>query len=101
MGAVAGRLADRVVLTSEDPRDEDAGVIIGAIADGLRGAGMPESDFMSVVDRREAIAQAFAYAGPGDTVLLAGKATETTMIVRGEARPWDERALARALLMGR
>jgi len=101
MGDVAGRLADRAVLTSEDPRDEDAEAIIAAIAEGLRQGGMSDPDFTSVVDRGEAIAQAFAHAGPDDTVLLAGKATETTMIVRGQALPWDERAVARELLTGR
>jgi UDP-N-acetylmuramoyl-L-alanyl-D-glutamate--2,6-diaminopimelate ligase len=100
MGAVAGRLADRAVLTSEDPRDEDAEAIIAAIAEGLREGRMGEDDYTSVADRREAIAHAFAQAGPDDTVLLAGKATETTMIVRGQALPWDERALARELLTG-
>jgi UDP-N-acetylmuramoyl-L-alanyl-D-glutamate--2,6-diaminopimelate ligase len=101
MGMVAGRLADRVVLTSEDPRDEDPEAIMAAIAAGLREGGMSDDDFTSVVDRRGAMAHAFAHAGPDDTVLLAGKATETTMVVRSQAIPWDERALARELLKGR
>ncbi len=56
------------------------------------------SDFVRLPDRREAIAHAFAQAEPGDTVLLAGKATETTMLIGGEAVPWDERRVARELL---
>ena len=101
MGAVAGRLADRAVLTSEDPRDEDPGAIIESIAGGLREAGRRDGrDYVSITDRREAIAYAFEHAGTDDTVLLAGKATETTMIERGRALPWDERALARELLGG-
>jgi UDP-N-acetylmuramoyl-L-alanyl-D-glutamate--2,6-diaminopimelate ligase len=101
MGRVAGRLADRAVLTNEDPRDEDPEAIIEAIAAGLRAEGREEGrDFVRVLDRREAIAHAFAHAGPGDTVLLAGKATEPTMVFGREERPWDERAVARALLGG-
>jgi UDP-N-acetylmuramoyl-L-alanyl-D-glutamate--2,6-diaminopimelate ligase len=99
MGLVAGRLADRAILTNEDPRDEDPGSIIEAIAAGLREAGRAEgSDFLRVPDRREAITRAFALAGAGDLVLLAGKATETTIVAGGSAIPWDERALARELL---
>lgn len=101
MGRIAGRLADRCVLTNEDPRTEDPDVIIEAIASGLRESGRREgSDFVRVPDRREAIRHAFEHAGPGDTVLLAGKATETSMVFGTEAVPWDERATARELLRG-
>src|SRR3990172_8764785 len=93
MGQVAGRLADRVVLTNEDPRDEAADAIIEAIAAGLRETGRREGrDFTRVPERRQAIARAFAGATAGDTVLLAGKATETTMIFGEQSVPWDERA---------
>ncbi len=99
MGRVAGRLAERIVLTNEDPRDEDPDAIIEAIAVGLRDAGRRENtDFVRRPDRREAIAYAFENATAGDTVLLAGKATETTMIVGSRHVPWDERAVARELL---
>ena len=99
IGAVAARLADRIVLTSEDPRDEDPQAIIDAIASALREGGRVEDkDYVGRVDRREAIAYAFENAQPGDTVLLAGKATEATMTVRGQDLPWDERAVARELL---
>ena len=102
MGQVAGRLADRVVLTNEDPRDEAADAIIEAIAAGLRETGRREGrDFMRVPERRQAIARAFAGATAGDTVLLAGKATETTMIFGEQSVPWDERSVARELLEGR
>jgi len=101
MAAVAGRLADRCVLTNEDPRDEDPEAIIEAIAAGLREAGMSEGpDFTRVTDRREAIAYAFEHAGAQDTVLLAGKATEPTMVIAGRDVPWDEREVARDLLTG-
>jgi UDP-N-acetylmuramoyl-L-alanyl-D-glutamate--2,6-diaminopimelate ligase len=96
MGRVAGQLADRAVLTNEDPRDEDPEAIIEAIASGLRQAGRVEGqDFVRIPDRAEAIRHALASASAGDTVLLAGKATEPTMIFADGARPWDERAVAR------
>ncbi len=99
MGEVAGRLADRCVLTNEDPRDEDPEAIIAAIAGALTDAGRVEgADFVRVPDRRSAIRHAFEHAGPGDTVLLAGKATETTMVFASGAVPWDERAVAQDLL---
>ena len=101
MGEVAGRLADFSVLTNEDPRDEDPDAIIEAIASGLREAGRHENDdFVRVPDRAEAMRYAFEHAGPGDTVLLAGKATEPTMIFADGPVPWDERATARRLLSG-
>lgn len=99
MGEVAARLADRCILTNEDPRDEDPDAIIAAIAGALSSGGRVEgSDFVRIPDRRSAIAHAFEHAAPGDTVLLAGKATETTMVFADGAAPWDERATARELL---
>ncbi len=99
MGRVAGRLADRTVVTNEDPRDEDPDAIIEAIAVGLRQTGRAEGrDFVREPDRRSAIKYAFEGAGEGDCVLLAGKATETSMIFGAEAVPWDEREVARQLL---
>jgi UDP-N-acetylmuramoyl-L-alanyl-D-glutamate--2,6-diaminopimelate ligase len=101
MGRVAGRLADRSVITNEDPRDEDPDAIIAAIASGLVEAGRAEGrDFVRIPDRREALRYAFENAAADDTVLLAGKATETTMIISGAHIPWDERAVARELLRG-
>jgi UDP-N-acetylmuramoyl-L-alanyl-D-glutamate--2,6-diaminopimelate ligase len=99
MGRVAGRLADRAVLTNEDPREEDPDEIIAAIASGLEDAGRSEGrDFVRHPDRRMAIAHAFGNARAGDTVLLAGKATETSMLFAGWTEPWDERAVALQLL---
>ncbi len=99
MGRAAGRLADLVVLTNEDPRDEDPEAIIEDIAAGLRETGsQKDKDYFEMPGRLDAIRFAFSQAGAGDTVLLAGKATETTMVFGREARAWDERATARAIL---
>ena len=92
MGAVAARLADRVVITDEDPRGEDRGVILGDIAAGARGGGAVEGESLWIVpDRAEAIAHAVAAAADGDTVLLAGKGHEGSVILASGARPWNER----------
>jgi UDP-N-acetylmuramoyl-L-alanyl-D-glutamate--2,6-diaminopimelate ligase len=99
MGEVASRLADRCVLTNEDPRDEDPDAIIAAIAEALSAGGRREgADFVRIPDRASAIRYAFEHAAAGDTVLLAGKATETSMVFAKGAVPWDERAMARRLL---
>jgi UDP-N-acetylmuramoyl-L-alanyl-D-glutamate--2,6-diaminopimelate ligase len=101
MGTVAARLADYAVFTNEDPRREDAEAIVHAIAAGAVAAGATEGRaFSCIVDRRDAIAHAFALASAGDTVLLAGKGHEQCMFVGEEKLPWDDRAVARALLLG-
>jgi UDP-N-acetylmuramoyl-L-alanyl-D-glutamate--2,6-diaminopimelate ligase len=102
MGRAAGRLADFVVLTNEDPRSEDPDAIIEAIAAGLREAGRREGvEFVRVPDRRQAIAYVFERAGDGDVVLLAGKGSEQTMVFGDRHLPWDERVVARELLASR
>ncbi len=102
MGRVAAELADFAVLTNEDPRSEDPDAIIEAIAGAMTAAGRREGeDFVRLPDRREAIAYAFQQARPGDTVLLAGKGTEQSMVFGRRHVPWDERSVARELLAER
>jgi UDP-N-acetylmuramoyl-L-alanyl-D-glutamate--2,6-diaminopimelate ligase len=96
MGRVAGELADFAVLTNEDPRREDPDAIIEEIAAALRATGREERrDFVRVPDRREALRTAFARAQPGDTVLLAGKGVEPSIVIGTEAIPWNEAQVAR------
>lgn len=99
MGAVAARLADFFVITDEDPREEDSAKVLREIARGAEQAGARAGDhFEEVVGRREGIARALAVARPGDTVLLAGKGHEQSIIVGREKQPWDDRRVARELL---
>jgi UDP-N-acetylmuramoyl-L-alanyl-D-glutamate--2,6-diaminopimelate ligase len=99
MGRAAGRLADFVVVTNEDPRSEDPDAIIEAITVGLREAGRNEgTDFVRIPNRRQAIAYAFERASDNDVVLLAGKGSEQTMVFGDKHVPWDERVVARELL---
>jgi UDP-N-acetylmuramoyl-L-alanyl-D-glutamate--2,6-diaminopimelate ligase len=96
MGAVAGELADFAVLTNEDPRREDPDAIIEEIAAALRAAGRTEGEgFARVPDRREALRTAFGRARPGDTVLLAGKGIEPSIVIGTEHIPWNEAQVAR------
>lgn len=79
MAATAEKLADRLILTDDNPRNEDGD---GIIQDML--AGLERTDEISVVrDRRLAIAQGIELAGPDDTVLIAGKGHETYQEIRG------------------
>lgn len=98
-GQVSARLADISVITSEDPRNEDAEEIIAQIAAGARAAGaVPSETLFTMADRRDAIRLAFELAKPGDCVLLAGKGHEGSIIWGQEKRPWSEADVARELL---
>ncbi len=97
MGAIAARLADRVVLTSDNPRSEDAQAILAEIR-----AGVPAGARVEVVaDRAEAIARAVAEAHPAEVVLLAGKGHEPYQEIAGVRRPFSDLAEAAAALAAR
>ena len=85
MGAVAERLADWCIVTSDNPRTEDPERILDDIV-----AGMPGDNHVRLEDRRAAIARAVAMAGPDDLVLLAGKGHETYQIRGTEKLHFDE-----------
>lgn len=96
MGAIAARLADTAVLTSDNPRSEDALAILASMLAGA--AEVPEAergDVLVVPDRAEAIAGAVARAHAGDTILVAGKGHELGQYVRDEIRPFDDRQVLR------
>jgi UDP-N-acetylmuramoyl-L-alanyl-D-glutamate--2,6-diaminopimelate ligase len=93
MGEVATAAADRVVVTSDNPRSEDPGAIIEAIVAGDRGP----ADLLIEPDRREAIRLALEGSRQGDTVLLAGKGHEATQTIGDLVRPFDDRVVASEL----
>jgi UDP-N-acetylmuramoyl-L-alanyl-D-glutamate--2,6-diaminopimelate ligase len=95
MGEVARRLADRIVLTSDNPRSEDPRAIIDAIASGVDGACEIEPD------RARAIAAAIGAAAEEDVVLLAGKGHEAYQEVRGARLPFSDERVARVALGAR
>jgi UDP-N-acetylmuramoyl-L-alanyl-D-glutamate--2,6-diaminopimelate ligase len=95
MGAVASRYADRVVLTSDNPRSEDPLAILREIA--LGGGGQPVRE----PDRGRAIEAAIAGADAADVVLVAGKGHETTQEIAGRRLPFSDAEAARAALARR
>ncbi len=96
MGAVASRLSDVVIVTSDNPRREPPETIIEEIERGIaRGASKERH---RIVDRREAISRALALARAGDVVVIAGKGHETYQTLRDRDIPFDDRQVARELL---
>jgi UDP-N-acetylmuramoyl-L-alanyl-D-glutamate--2,6-diaminopimelate ligase len=98
MGAAARRLADRVIVTSDNPRSEDPDAIIAAIVAGAQE--LPPAERASSLevepDRRAAIAAALSQAGPHDIVLIAGKGHEQGQeFESGRKVPFDDREVAR------
>ena len=92
MGEAAARLADVVVVTSDNPRSEDPVKIIGQIVAGASGA----KEMHVEPDRRAAIAYALANAADRDVVIVAGKGHETTQEIKGVKYPFDDREVVRA-----
>jgi UDP-N-acetylmuramoyl-L-alanyl-D-glutamate--2,6-diaminopimelate ligase len=99
MGEIAARLADRVVITAEDPRTEDLDDIMAQIAAGCEKAGRREGeDYWRIGDRAAAIAFAALMARPGDLVIVTGKGHEQSMCFGTTEYPWsDHRAVREAL----
>lgn len=95
MGRVAAGLADLVVVTDDNPRDEDPAVIRAAVLAGAIGG---DAEVVEIGDRRAAIDFAVDWARAGDVVLIAGKGHESGQTSRGTTRPFDDRVeLAEAL----
>jgi UDP-N-acetylmuramoyl-L-alanyl-D-glutamate--2,6-diaminopimelate ligase len=91
MGSIAEQLADRVIVTSDNPRTEEPEAILNDIR---RGVSRP-NEVQWIVDRETAIEAAAEQAGPGDVVLIAGKGHEAYQIIGDEKRPFDDREIAR------
>jgi UDP-N-acetylmuramoyl-L-alanyl-D-glutamate--2,6-diaminopimelate ligase len=95
MGEIGGRLADVLIVTDDNPRTEEPAAIRAALLAGARGG---HAEVHAIGDRGEAIRRAVAVAGPGDTVLVAGKGHETGQEVAGMVHPFDDRDELRAAL---
>ncbi len=96
MGRIAAQLTDFFVITDEDPREEDRLQILQEISGGAEAVGKRQGrDYLCIADRTEAIAAAFSHAQAGDTVLLAGKGHEQSIIIGRQKLPWDDRQVAR------
>lgn len=95
MGKVAGGCSDIAIVTSDNPRSEDAIAILLQVEDGLRASG---GHFSTEIDRRHAIERACVLARPGDCVLIAGKGHEDYQIFAHHTIHFDDREVARESL---
>ncbi|MGI4742262.1 MAG: UDP-N-acetylmuramoyl-L-alanyl-D-glutamate--2,6-diaminopimelate ligase [Janthinobacterium lividum] len=97
MARLAAQLSDQVILTADNPRDEDPLEILRQMQAGL----LPPTDahVQLLADRRQAIRTAVALARPGDLVLVAGKGHETYQEIKGVKTPFDDREELRAALL--
>jgi UDP-N-acetylmuramoyl-L-alanyl-D-glutamate--2,6-diaminopimelate ligase len=93
MGEVASRFSDTVILTADNPRNEDPVQILADIA-----AGSDQNKVTEIIDRREAIQHAIAIARPGDIVMILGKGHETTQTLRDRTIPFNDREEAEKAL---
>ena len=100
MGRAAAEFSDFFIITTDDPLSEDPVEIARDVQAGAMGKA-PGRDYEVVIDRRAAIRRAIELAGPGDTVLLAGKGHERSMRTARGSEPWDERAEAEAAIKER
>ncbi len=101
MGAIAARLADRVWVTSDNPRSEDPLAIIDEIVAGVSDVWPALDRCAMIPDRRAAIGAALDWACPGDLLVIAGKGHETYQIIGREVLPFDDRVVVRQILSER
>jgi UDP-N-acetylmuramoyl-L-alanyl-D-glutamate--2,6-diaminopimelate ligase len=104
MGAIAARLADTVIITDDDPHDEDAAAIRADVLAGAREAVEKESlhtDLVEIFPRDEAIRHAVGLARPQDTILVAGRGHEVWQEVKGVNLALDDRVELRNALTAR
>jgi UDP-N-acetylmuramoyl-L-alanyl-D-glutamate--2,6-diaminopimelate ligase len=111
MGAVAARLSDLVIVTSDNPRSEDPGRIIDEVKRGIvmpadrtppHAPRAPKSTpYLAISDRHAAIERAVHDARPGDLVLIAGKGHEKYQVIGDRTLPFDDVEVARTALARR
>jgi len=92
LGEIAARYSDQIILTNEDPYDEDPIEILNQIEKGTEGF---QKSVIKILDRREAIGKALSLAKDKDVVLILGKGTEQTMVIGLKKIPWDDRIIVR------
>ncbi|MCB1624613.1 MAG: UDP-N-acetylmuramoyl-L-alanyl-D-glutamate--2,6-diaminopimelate ligase [Pseudomonadales bacterium] len=101
MGAIAAELADAIILTDDNPRSESPAAIVGAIQSGMPRAAQASGQWLTIHDRRAAIATALQRAGVADVVLVAGKGHEDYQLYGDERRPFSDAAVVAELLAAR
>jgi len=98
-GKIAAKYCDRIILTNEDPYDENPEAILEQIASGFSQIPSPNFKSQKILDRREAIQKALTSAGSGDIVVITGKGSETSIAIAGGKKiPWSDKAVVEELL---
>jgi len=96
LGKVACEYCSQIIITNEDPYDEDPGRILAMIKSGILNSKFQMSNFHEILDRRQAIRKALSLAKSNDTVIITGKGSEPWMCIGGGKKiPWDDREITR------
>ena len=98
MGEVSGNMADLTIITSDNPRFEEPQAIIDDILIGMKKT---DGEYISIIDRHEAISYAMHHAQPGDIVVLAGKGHETYQEIEGKKYHMSEEEIVQDVLDGK
>jgi len=102
MAKIAEKYCDEIILTNEDPYDENPASILADMEAGfstMTNDKSPMTNFYKIIDRKEAIQKAISLAGKGDAVILTGKGGEVWMCVEGGKKiPWDEKKIVEEIL---
>jgi len=96
MADIACQFSDHIILTSDNPRDEDPQEILAEMDKGVRV--VDKKKVLTVLDRKEAIKIACTLAAPGDILLIAGKGHETYQEIKGVKYPFDDRLVVKEVL---
>lgn len=99
MAKIAGQKSDKVILTSDNPRTEDPQAIIDEMLTGVDV--VMKRKVMTIVNRKEAIRTACAFANPGDIILIAGKGHEKYQDIHGVKHPFDDKQIVAELLFNK
>jgi UDP-N-acetylmuramoyl-L-alanyl-D-glutamate--2,6-diaminopimelate ligase len=95
MGKIATEYCDEIVLTNEDPYNEDPVSIIKDVEAGFQEIRRTKIEVQKIIDRREAIHKALVLAKKGDTVIITGKGCEPWIMEKNKKTPWDDRKVVR------
>jgi UDP-N-acetylmuramoyl-L-alanyl-D-glutamate--2,6-diaminopimelate ligase len=94
MGEISGNIADFTIVTSDNPRTEDAEMIVQEIEKGVKKT---KGKYITITNRTDAIKYAIKMANKNDIIVLAGKGHETYQEINGEKFPYDEREVIKKI----
>ena len=98
-GEIAAEYCGEIILTNEDPWDEDPSQILSEIKSGISNSEFPISNVHEILDRKEAIKKAIGLAQLGDTVILTGKGSEKFIrVANGKKIPWSDKDVVKEIL---